>query len=144
MGIVQGGLGIAQQRVCHLLQVDQQLDLLKLILKFQHLLFAAHQRSGTALHGIGQGRLLGGKLGFACVQLGLGSIQLPLRVGQLLLGLCKLALGLGLLLAVGLFGIVQLGGGILDKLARRATQCSLLMASSRSATVSTAVRYSSL
>ena len=116
MGIVQGGLCIAQQRVCHLLQVDQKFDLLKLILKFQHLLFAAHQRGGTALHGIGQGRLLGGKLGFACVQLGLGSIQLPLRVGQLLLGLCKLALGLGLLLAVGLFGIVQLGSGILDKL----------------------------
>ena len=116
MGIVQSGLGIAQQGVSHLFQVDQQLDLLKLILKFQYLLFAAHQRGGTALHGIGQGGLLGGKLGFACVQLGLGGIQLPLRVGQLLLGLCKLALGLSLLLAVGLFGIVQLGSGILDKL----------------------------
>lgn len=67
----------------------------------------------------GRAALLGGKLGFACVQLGLGGIQLPLRVGQLLLGLCKLALGFGLLLAVGLFGIVQLGSGILDKLARR-------------------------
>ena len=30
--------------------------------------------------------------------------------------MCKLALGLSLLLAVGLFGIVQLGSGILDKL----------------------------
>ena len=61
----------------HLLQVDQQLDLLKLIpLKFNTLLFAAHQRGGTALHGIGQGGLLGSKLGFACVQLGLGGIQL--------------------------------------------------------------------
>ena len=116
LGIVQSGLGIAQQGVSHLFQIDQQLDLLKLILKFQYLLFAAHQRGGTALHGIGQGGLLGGKLGFACVQLGLGGIQLPLRVGQLLLGLCKLALGFGLLFAVGLFGIVQLGGGILNKL----------------------------
>ena len=62
LGIVQGGLGIAQQGVSHLFQVDQQLDLLKLILKFQHLLFAAHQCGGTALHGIGQGGLLGGKL----------------------------------------------------------------------------------
>ena len=73
LGIVQSGLGIAQQGVSHLFQVDQQLDLLKLILKFQYLLFAAHQRGGTALHGIGQGGLLDGKLGFACVQLGLAA-----------------------------------------------------------------------
>ena len=81
---MQSRFGIAQQRVGHLFQVHQHLDLLQLILKFQQLLLAAHQLVRTALHGIWQGLFAGGKLRFARVQLGFGAVQLRLCIGQLL------------------------------------------------------------
>ena len=108
LGVVQGGLGVGQQGVCHLFQVHQQLDLLQLFLKLQHLVFAVHQLVGTVLHGFGQGFLLLGQFRFACVQLGLGLVQLLLGIVQLLLCLGKLPQGFGLLVVVGLTGLGQL------------------------------------
>ena len=99
-GVAQGSLRVGQQGVCHLFQIDQQFDLLQLLLKFQHLRFAGHQLVCTALHGIRQGSLLGGKLLFTGVQLRLGGVQLHLCVRKLCLRLGKLALRLGLLAVV--------------------------------------------
>ena len=108
LGVVQGGLGVGQQRVGYLFQVHKQLDLLQLFLKFQHLFLAVHQLVGTVLHGVGQGFLLLGQFRFACVQLGLGIIQLLLGIVQLLFRLGKFLLGFGLLVVVGLTGLGQL------------------------------------
>ena len=80
LGVVQRGLRIVQQRVRHFFQVDQQLDLLQLILKFQHLLLAVHQLVGTGLHGVGQVLFLLGQFGFARFQLGLCIVQLLLGI----------------------------------------------------------------
>ena len=111
-GVAQSGFRVGQQGVCHLFQVDQHLNLLQLLLKFQHLLLAAHQLVGTALHSVRQGSLLGGKLLFPGFQLRLGGIQLYLCVRQLCLCLGKLALGFGLLAVVlrARFGQLVVGG----------------------------------
>ena len=120
--VVERGFGIGQQRVGHLLQVDQKLDLLELIFKFQDLLFAVQHLVRTALHGVGQGgfllgqlRLAGGVLRFALLQLRFGGGELGFGLVELLLGLCKLAFGLRFLLVVGLFGIGQFGSGVVDE-----------------------------
>ena len=120
--VVERGLGIGQQRVGHLLQVDQKLDLLELVFKFQDLLLAVQHLVRTALHGVGQGgfllgqlRFAGGVLRFALLQLRFGGGELGFGLVELLLGLCKLAFGLRFLLVVGLFGIGQFGSGVVDE-----------------------------
>ena len=74
--------------------------------------FAGHQLVGTALHGIRQSLLLGGKFLFPGFQLRLGGVQLLLRVLQLCLGLGKLALCFCLLAVVlrARFGQLVVGG----------------------------------
>ena len=114
--VVQGRFGVAKQGVGHLLQIDQQLDLLELVLKFQYLFLTAHQRVGPVFHRVGQGGFLGGKFGFACVQLSLGGGEPGLGIGKLLFGFRELAFGLGFLFGKGLFGFVQPGGSIVDEL----------------------------
>ena len=111
-GVAQGGFRIGQQGVGHLFQVDQHLDLLQLLLKFQHLLLAGHQLVGAALHGVRQCGLLGGKFLFPGFQLRLGGVQLLLRVCKLRLSLGELALGLSLLAVVlrARFGQLVVGG----------------------------------
>ena len=119
---MERGFGIGQQRVGHLLQVDQKLDLLELIFKFQDLLLAVQHFVRTALHGVGQGgfllgqlRFAGGVLCFALLQLRFGGGELGFGLVELLLGLCKLAFGLRFLLVVGLLGIGQFGSGVVDE-----------------------------